>query len=209
MLRLSICVAVFAFAQSSMAGSLSLKLRRAQVAKCQFVTKDMDSDSKLPPFYIPVGDKELYESGVKSLMTQLGDDSLSVDCQDSFETNVQCSLCLYNDVSSDHLHVVQGQVMNVDMDGCMSGVFASGTRMPRSEYHPICYPATPSAATNTDSVAAAMEESVAASDRDSFVIPSDSSDRNTFVVRSDYGDRNSFVIPSVPREEDFILSSDY
>eukprot|EP00918_Siedleckia_nematoides_P036226 GHVU01078721.1.p1 GENE.GHVU01078721.1~~GHVU01078721.1.p1 ORF type:complete len:204 (-),score=24.89 GHVU01078721.1:187-798(-) len=160
----------------------ALRLRRPHVAKCTLTTGPGSSKTASPAgvgavagdgassgelvFYVPVADKKLYESGVKTMAQSLAANregatassgsgakaegtnssmaNMVVNCEDTFESNLSCALCLYNEVSSDRQQMVQGQVVQVALTQCMQGNFKNSPRMKSSDFHPICYPPKPS-----------------------------------------------------------------
>lgn len=114
----------------------------AAVARCFFRTGDSERDSRLTPFYVPLADKQMYEEGIRDYLAQIGSssDQVSVACVETKETDVECELCLYNEVSEDRRHVRQGQVLDTMLTECIEGRFKQGSTMANSQYHPICYP---------------------------------------------------------------------
>ncbi|CEM09766.1 unnamed protein product [Vitrella brassicaformis CCMP3155] len=137
--------------------SSALTLRRTSVAKCQIKSSGKDApDTPTPSFFIPAADKKMYEEGMQQMLENMvgqaaaasggtTDLSFKVECKDSNERDVTCAMCIYDEMSEDQTHKLVGQTLSVPLMNCMDGKFSHRTKMPNSEYHPVCYPQQKSA----------------------------------------------------------------
>lgn len=136
-----------------------------QVAKCEVSIKD--AGVTMPTFYIPANDIPIFRDVVSRAEVELRREAAAalsqVKTEDArravkelmdlefymkCETGsiddygiVKCQMCNYHE-SPTALHLVQGTVVDSDLESCMAGIFENRPQ-PGPNFHPTCFPELP------------------------------------------------------------------